>query len=144
MKRKSLTAAAFLLSLIVVALAATLIFTACNNGEKTSWTIAAEGGEIKAYFSDNGRYGYVLNLEGEGAIPDYSSEKDAPWYYRSGRITDIKISEGITAVGANAFKDCKAKSVVIPKTAKSVGENSFHTDTQIGRASCRERVWTWV
>lgn len=131
MKRKSLTAAAFLLSLIVVALAATLIFTACNNGEKTSWTIAADGGEIKAYFSDNGRYGYVLNLEGEGAIPDYSSEKDAPWYYRSGRITDIKISEGITAVGANAFKDCKAKSVVIPKTAKSVGENSFHTDTLV-------------
>ena len=78
MKRKSLTAAAFLLSVIVVALAATLIFTACNNGEKTSWTIAADGGEIKAYFSDNGRYGYVLNLEGEGAIPDYSLGKGPP------------------------------------------------------------------
>ncbi len=131
MKRKSLITAAVLLSLNIIALSAMLVFTACEKKEKTSWTISADGGEINAYFSDNGRYGYILNIEGTGKIPDYASEKDAPWYYRSGRITDIKISEGITALGANAFKDIKAKSVVIPRTAKSVGENSFYAETLV-------------
>lgn len=115
-----------LLTLMIAALTAALALVACGK-EQTSWKL----GSVSAYFSDNGRYGYVLNLDGEGEIPDYSSEKDAPWYYRSGRITDIKLSEGITKIGANAFKDCKAKSVVIPRSAASIGENSFHADTLI-------------
>lgn len=129
MTKKCLAAFGIILSLAVIALSV-ILFTGCDK-QKTSWTIAADGGEISAYFSDNGRYGYVLNVEGEGKLPDYASKKDAPWYYRSGRITDIKISEGITAIGSNAFTDIKAKTVVVPKTALSIGENSFYAETMV-------------
>ena len=131
MKRKSLISAVILLSLIIVALSAMLICSACSTKDKTSWTISADGGEINAYFSDNGKYGYILNVEGTGKLPDYSSKKDAPWYAKSGRVTEIKIADGITSIGANAFTQCVyIEKVVLPASVTSVGENAFAAKTE--------------
>lgn len=127
MKRKyisRLTAPVLLLILILAA----AFFTACAEEECPRWTLASG---VTAQFSDNGRYGYVLTAEGTGKIPDYASAKNAPWYGKSGRVTDIVVKEGITAIGRNAFADCKVKAVVLPESVTEVGENAFHAQTLI-------------
>lgn len=107
-----------------------LIFSACGSTEKTSWKIGNDG-EIKAYFSDNGKHGFILNLEGTGEIPDYSAEKKAPWYDKSGRISEIKLADGITSVGGNAFNQCVyVERVVLPASVTKIGENAFSAKTE--------------
>ncbi len=124
MKKKILITA-----LSVVAAALTIAAAGCADEDKLpEWDISAN---VTASFSDNGKYGYILTVEGDGAMPDYSSKKDAPWYGKSGRITDVVIKEGITYVGNNAFTDCKIKSVVIPESVKNIGNSSFNENTMV-------------
>lgn len=116
---------------LVICLSAALFITGCDDKDKRSWTLSADGGSIKAELKDNGKYGFILDLDGSGKLQDYSTKKDAPWYGKSGRITDIKISDGITALGANAFTDVKATSVIIPESVTAIGENCFYEQTKI-------------
>ena len=104
------------------------ISASCSGNDEFSFKVASG---VRASLSDNGRYGFVLTVKGEGEIPDYASAKDAPWYRKSGRITDVVIGEGITKIGDNAFTDCKVKTVVVPSTAKTVGRNCFYKNTGI-------------
>lgn len=125
MKRKYLIAV-----LLAVIFVFTFTFTACG-GEETGWTIPSDGGRITASLEDNGKYGFILNVEGQGAMQDYSSKKDAPWYGKSGRITGIAIFDGITAVAANAFTDCRVEYVIIPESVTAIGANAFNELTNI-------------
>ncbi len=113
---------------IMLSAALVPLFASCAGKDETEWSI---GDGVTAYFSDNGRYGYILNIEGDGSLPDYATEKDAPWYGKSGRITDIVVSDGITYIGDNCFSDCAAKTVVIPRSVTSIGENAFSDSTVI-------------
>ncbi|MDE7453329.1 MAG: leucine-rich repeat protein [Clostridia bacterium] len=106
-------------------------FTACGKEDKTEWNVSADGGRVIASFSDNGKYGFILNVDGSGAMRGFSSKKEAPWYGKSGRITDIVISDGVTGIGANAFTDVKADAVIIPESVTRIGENAFNADTKI-------------
>ena len=129
MRKFSTYAVAVLLMITVVA--ALLLTSACSKEEEfPSWNLTADG-SVTARFSDNGKHGFILTVEGNGAIPDYASAKEAPWYYRSGRVTSIAIEEGITAVGDNAFAECAVGSVVLPRSMVSVGEKSFPQDAQV-------------
>lgn len=123
----------FLSVLIITALIAALalLFGCSDKNELPKWDISGGGGKVTASFSDNGKYGYILTIEGDGIIPDYTSKKDAPWYGKSGRITEVVIKSGVTAVGGNAFTDCKVKSVVLPESVKTVGQNAFNEQTLI-------------
>lgn len=96
------------------------------------WSVPAEGGSITAAFSDNGRHGYILTLEGSGAICDFASDKDAPWYSKSGRVTSIVIPEGVTAIGDNAFAQCHyVSTVILPQSVTRIGSNAFSEKTQV-------------
>lgn len=131
MMKKKLTVL-FCLIISVTAIAAAVFAGGCTGKEQTVWKIAADGGEITARFTDNGNYGYILTVEGNGGIKDFSSEKNAPWYGKSGRVTEIVLSEGITAVGKNTFKNCcYVKSVILPQSVTAIGENSFSQDTKV-------------
>ena len=121
-------------SLVFMAFAiitACLSFTACTKQEENNWSLVAEEGTVKAYFSDNGKYGFILNIEGDGKMSDFASKKDAPWYGKSGRITEIRIADGVKAIGANAFTDVKAESVIVPRSVSSVGQDAFNKDTKL-------------
>lgn len=131
MIRKKIIPALTAVILIILTLSLALSFGCSDDDKLPGWDISSGGGSVKASFSDNGKYGYILTVEGEGKIPDYSSKKDAPWYGKSGRVTDVVIGEGITSVGNNAFTDCRVKSVIIPQSVLSIGENSFNAQTMI-------------
>lgn len=116
---------------LCVAFAALFTLVGCAKQDEYSWTVRGDDGDIRAYYSDNGKYGFVLNIEGKGKLPDYAAYKDAPWYVKNGRITEIRISEGITAIGANTFSGVRTDMVIVPKTVKTIGANAFGEDVTL-------------
>lgn len=117
---------------LVVGVAAVLLLRQPAKQEADSWAVPAKGGSITAHFEDNGRHGFILVLEGSGAMADFASDKDAPWYGRSGRVTEIVIPEGITAIGDNAFAQCHyVGAAVIPASVTAIGKNAFSEKTQV-------------
>lgn len=94
-----------------------------------SWNL---GGGLTAGFSDDGRHGYVLTVEGDGALDGFASPKEAPWYPRSGRVSKIVLSEGIASVGSGAFSACEhVGAVVLPRSVTSLGEGAFAAGTKV-------------
>lgn len=120
---------AVIIVLASLAIACSALFAACGE-EETSWNVS-ESGNVTASLSDNGKYGFILTVEGSGEMSGYASKKDAPWYGKSGRITDVVISDGVTKVGGNAFSDCNINTVVLPQSVVSIGENAFPSNTFI-------------
>lgn len=110
---------------------ACIFSVACTDKEENVWSLPSDNGTVKAYFSDNGKYGFVLNVEGDGEMSDFSSKKDAPWYGKSGRITEIRIADGVKKIGANAFTDVKVQTVIIPETVKTAGPNAFNPSAKL-------------
>lgn len=114
---------------ILTSLLIMVFFTACEKEEGfPTWALSSD---ITASFADNGNYGFILTIEGTGKMNDFPSKKDVPWYGRSGRVTQIKVSEGITYIGGNSFSDCAAKTVMLPESVTSAGENAFSYNAKI-------------
>ncbi len=120
------------ISAAVVLIAASLTaacLSGCSEEEATSWTLSDT---ITASFSDNGSHGYILTVEGSGAMPDYASEKETPWYGRAGRVTEIVLDDGITYVGDNTFTGCAyVDYVILPTSVTSIGSNAFGDDMMV-------------
>ena len=106
-----------------------------------SWNL---GGGLTARFSGDDNHGYVLTVEGSGALDGFASPKDAPWYSKSGRVSKIVLSEGITSVGGGAFAACgHVDAVVLPRSVTSLGEEAFAAGTKIcayGQVAAPEAV----
>lgn len=62
-------------------------------GENLTWTLDSEG---------------ILTISGTGSMYDY-----APWYSCTADIKKLVIEEGVTAIGAGVFDDCRIESLVI-------------------------------
>ncbi|MDE6868658.1 MAG: leucine-rich repeat protein [Clostridia bacterium] len=131
MKKRFLTV--FILAMVMVLGVMSAVLTACSKEEEyPTWNVSAEGSDVTAYFTDNGKYGYILTVEGSGAMRDYSSAKDAPWYGKSGRVTELVIKDGITSIGDNAFTHCYyADTVMLPASVTTVGENAFPASSKV-------------
>ena len=82
---------------------------------------AGTGSSVQWALYDNGDF-YLL---GSGAVPDYSSASYAPWYSYRSRITSLVVSDGITGIGSNAFRDSGLESVSFGKASLSLGNYSF-------------------
>lgn len=135
--------------LISVAFVAIVFLTAAllprernhDNQDPMRWDL---GGGLTASFSDDGRHGYVLAIEGEGDLGGFASPKDAPWYARSGRVSKIVLSEGIVSVGGGAFAACEhVDAVVLPRSTASLGAEAFAAGTRVfayGQIAAPEEV----
>lgn len=141
MKKKTVLAAFALLVLTVVPI---VLVGACSQKEEpSSWDVSAEDGTITASLLDDGDYGYILKLEGNGKLKEFSSATEAPWYDKSGRITQIIISEGITSIGNNAFTYCHyVKTVILPESVVFVGEYAFSEKSRLHAAAETEEEET--
>lgn len=130
MKTKFMKVLILVLSAVMM-LGVVAVFGACSN-DQSSWNVSAnDGGNVTASMEDNGRYGFVLKVSGSGAMKDFTSKKDAPWYRKSGRITDVVIENGVTNAGSNAFTDCATKSVVLPQSVTQIGNGAFGANTLV-------------
>lgn len=130
--------AAFVLAVLLVAL---LPGGGRDGAGPMSWDL---GGGLTASFSDDGSHGYVLTVEGGGALDGFASPKDTPWYTRSGRVSKIVLSEGITSVGGGTFAACEhVDAVVLPRSVASLGAEAFAAGTKVfvyGQIAAPEEV----
>ena len=68
----------------------------------------------------------VLKISGTGAISDYSTTSEIPWYGRREEITALEIEEGITAIGKRNFAGLEnLVSVSLPESLEKIGDYAF-------------------
>ncbi len=62
----------------------------------------------------------------ESDVPDYADSSETPWSSYIGVMTGLKVSEGVTSLGSNAFSGAdRLETVSLPSTLKSVGAGTF-------------------
>lgn len=111
-----------------------LILASCSkkgasNAEASSWKV---GAGVSAAFEDDGNYGFVLRISGDGRMDTHESEKDYPWYSKSGRISAVAIEDGVTSIGDAAFAACShVGEVLLPKSVTKVGEGAFPSSMKV-------------
>jgi hypothetical protein len=77
-------------------------------------------GELAWSFADG-----TLTLSGSGAIPNYDHE-ESPWNDFRGKITAIRVGNGVTRIGENAFAGCNnLTSIALPHSLKGLGAWAF-------------------
>ncbi|MCR4645880.1 MAG: leucine-rich repeat protein [Oscillospiraceae bacterium] len=93
---------------------------------------------ITAHASENGSCGSnaewsfdgnsTLTISGTGAMADYESASDTPWYDIRSSIEHIVVKEGMTSIGANAFRFCAfLQDVTLPEGLTVIGDSAFYS-----------------
>ena len=73
-----------------------------------------------------------LVISGTGAMTDYTSSSNAPWYSYKDKITKITIEDRVTTIGNYAFYNCTSlTSITIPDSVTSIGDRAFYNCTRL-------------
>jgi|GEM_PF-1580330 len=68
----------------------------------------------------------TLVITGTGEMEDILLSTWTPWYSYRGEIVDIKIQDGVTRIGDNAFASCyELENIEIPDSVTSIGKAAF-------------------
>lgn len=74
----------------------------------------------------------VLTVSGEGPMPDFERNWDAPWYSFKEYVTGVEILEGVTSVGDNAFVAfTKLTELTLPDGLTEIGYQAFRGCTAL-------------
>ena len=72
----------------------------------------------------------VLKISGTGAMNDYdnySYSSSAPWNSYRSYIKSIEISNGVTSIGTDAFRNCSGLTLIeIPNSVTSIRQSAFN------------------
>jgi len=63
---------------------------------------------------------------GNGAMEDYTSFYDRPWYNYVSSITSVVIENGVTSIGVGAFHGTALTSITIPASVTNIGKKAFY------------------
>lgn len=116
-----ITAAVLLCS--VTASAETLASGTC--GDNLTWTITEEG---------------ELIIGGTGAMLDFVSSSDIPWYTYRASVTKVTIQDGVTNIGNLAFYGTNLTHISIGKDVASIGDDAFLMCSSLTSISIPEGV----
>ena len=68
----------------------------------------------------------IMRIVGTGAMNNYGNSSSVPWYADRAMIKEVRVSEGITAIGISAFYDCDNLTIVsLPGTLTAIGDSAF-------------------
>ena len=107
--KKTVSAIIALLMIAALLPAGFVSFAETSNGtcgERLTWTMDDDGN---------------LVISGTGAMDDFMFR--GPWGYAA---RNVVIGEGVTSIGESAFGEISIRSVSIPSTVASIGENAFY------------------
>lgn len=83
----------------------------------------------------------TLYIIGTGAMDNYSSQQDMPWYTYLLMINTVVIQDGITSLGNYAFSGAENLTKVdIPSTVTSVGEYTFASCSSLKELTLGENI----
>ena len=133
MKRTGIWIAAILLMMA-------LICTGCTSKEPEilgKGSCGAEGDNVTWTLDDTGR----LSITGTGEMHDYFDQVKVPWNGSNNLVEKVSISDGITRIGRQAFKECeKLTEIVIPEGVTSIGKGAFSGCDALKKVTIPESV----
>ncbi|MCQ2354346.1 MAG: leucine-rich repeat protein [Clostridia bacterium] len=87
-------------------------------GAKAVWTLDENG---------------LMVISGSGSMTIFSSPEDTPWHAHRSEITDVRIKDSVTTIGAYSFSDCSnLRSIYIGKGVTNIGTRALYGCTGIG------------
>lgn len=100
-------------------------------GDSISWTLTGPEDSL------------TLMLSGFGSMENFY---EAPWDQWSHSIKKIVLSDGITTIGNNAFKNTDITLIQLPSTLKSIGNTSFFNTLliDIDLPNSLESIGSWA
>lgn len=108
--------------------------TAEDENAPTSGDCGVEGHEKEVKWAFNKETG-VLNISGTGRMADYkysNTEDTRPWAAFANVIKEVKIEEGVTGIGGNAFRNLTALTKTnIPASINYLGDYIYRADSEL-------------
>ena len=148
MKLKRLVSAALAVSMAVSMMPATAVSafaeetstntavttTTVDENAPTYGDCGVEGHEKEVKWAFNKETG-VLNISGTGRMADYKysdTEDTRPWAAFANVIKEVKIEEGVTGIGGNAFRNLTALTKTnIPASINYLGDYIYRADSEL-------------
>lgn len=108
--------------------------TTVDENAPTSGDCGVEGHEKEVKWAFNKETG-VLNISGTGRMADYkysNTEDTRPWAAFANVIKEVKIEEGVTGIGGNAFRNLTALTKTnIPASINYLGDYIYRADSEL-------------
>lgn len=96
--------------------------TETDPAEEKSGFCGAEENTVSWSLDENG----VLEIAGQGAMNEWQNEEEVPWNGYRDQITEVRIKEGVTSIGAYAFADCeKLVKLDIADSVQTIGALAY-------------------
>ena len=96
--------------------------TETDQAEEKSGFCGAEENTVSWSLDESG----VLEIAGQGAMNEWQNEEEVPWNGYRDQITEVRIKEGITSIGAYAFADCeKLVKIDIADSVQTIGAFAY-------------------
>lgn len=108
--------------------------TTVDENAPTYGDCGVEGHEKEVKWAFNKETG-VLNISGTGRMADYKysdTEDTRPWAAFANVIKEVKIEEGVTGIGGNAFRNLTALTKTnIPASINYLGDYIYRADSEL-------------
>lgn len=108
--------------------------TTVDENAPTAGDCGVEGHEKEVKWAFNKETG-VLNISGTGRMADYKysdTEDTRPWAAFANVIKEVKIEEGVTGIGGNAFRNLTALTKTnIPASINYLGDYIYRADSEL-------------
>ena len=96
------------------------------------FSIKAEAGVVGGNCGKSVTWSYdeeakVLTISGSGAMENYESVSEMPWYEYKSEIHKVVVCDGVKSVGSYTFVDCESiKQVILPEGLNGIGSYAFY------------------